>query len=181
MKDDVRIDVVLGDITKLDVDAMVNPANTKLVMGGGVAGAIKRAGGKEIEDEAVRKGPIKIGEAVETKAGRLKARYVIHAPTMDLSFKTDEEKIRLAVKAALKKAKDLGVKSLAIPGMGTGVGGFPEEKAAGIIVEEIMKEKPSFGITLVDMNKRMVNAFKQALSELKRKVNEYEDKSQSNF
>jgi len=102
-----------GDITTLEVDAIVNAANTRLVMGGGVAGAIKRAGGKEIEEEAVAKGPIRIGEAVETTAGKLKAKFVIHSPTMDMDFKTDENKIRLAVRAALKKAEELGIESIA--------------------------------------------------------------------
>jgi len=79
----VRIVVLTGDITKQEVDAIVNPANSMLVMGGGVAGAIKRVGGKEIEDESVKHAPVPVGEAVATGAGRLKAKYVIHAPTME--------------------------------------------------------------------------------------------------
>ncbi|MCM8763108.1 MAG: macro domain-containing protein, partial [Candidatus Omnitrophica bacterium] len=97
-----EIKVIEGDITDLAVDAIVNAANNKLVMGGGVAGAIKKKGGKEIEEEAVKKGPIKIGEAIETKAGRLKAKYVIHAATMGLDFKTDEIKIRNSCANSLK-------------------------------------------------------------------------------
>lgn len=87
-----EIKVVKGDITQVKADAIVNAANNKLVMGGGVAGAIKRKGGKIIEDEAVKKGPIKVGEAVVTGAGDLPAEYVIHAATMGMNFETDEVK-----------------------------------------------------------------------------------------
>jgi len=137
----MRIKVVKGDITSLGVDAIVNPANTHLVMGGGVAGAIKRKGGKEIEEEARKYAPIKIGEAVITSAGKLKAKYVIHSPTMKLDFKTDEEKIALATKAAIEKAIEFNIKSLAFPAMGTGVGGIPFKIAAETMKNEILKYK----------------------------------------
>jgi O-acetyl-ADP-ribose deacetylase (regulator of RNase III) len=163
----VEIETFLGDITKLEVDAIVNAANTRLIMGGGVAGAIKRAGGKEIEDEAISKGPIKIGEAVETKAGKLPAKWVIHSPTMQTDFKTDETKIRLAIKAALKKADELGIKSVAFPALGTGVGGFSREKAAKIMIDEIKNHiDTGTGIKLIilsDINKEQVDAFKALL------------------
>jgi len=161
----VEIETFLGDITKLEVDAIVNAANTRLFMGGGVAGAIKRAGGKEIEDEAVSKGPIKIGEAVETTAGKLKAKYVIHSPTMETDFRTDENKIRLAIKAALKKADELGIETIAFPALGTGVGGFSREEAAKLMVEEIKKHIDAGTnlkkIILSDINKEQVDAFKK--------------------
>lgn len=161
----VEIETFLGDITKLEVDAIVNAANTRLYMGGGVAGAIKRAGGKEIENEAVSKGPIKIGEAVETTAGRLNAKYVIHSPTMETDFKTDENKIRLAIRAALKKADELRIESVAFPALGTGVGGFSREEAAKIMVEEIKKHIDSGTslkkIILSDINKEQVDAFER--------------------
>lgn len=137
----MKIRVVKGDITALEVDAIVNPANTHLVMGGGVAGAIKRKGGKEIEEEARKYAPIKIGEAVITSAGKLKAKYVIHSPTMKLDFKTDENKIALATKAAIEKAIEFNIKSLAFPAMGTGVGGIPFKIAAEIMKNEILKYK----------------------------------------
>jgi O-acetyl-ADP-ribose deacetylase (regulator of RNase III) len=161
----IEIETFLGDITKLEVDAIVNAANTGLFMGGGVAGAIKRAGGKEIEDEAVAKAPIKIGEAVETTAGKLKVKYVIHSPTMETDFITDENKIRLAIKAALQKADELGIESIAFPALGTGVGGFSREEAAKIMVEEI-KEHINAGtklkrIILSDINRKQVDAFKE--------------------
>ncbi|AEA47710.1 macro domain-containing protein [Archaeoglobus veneficus] len=156
-----------GDITKLEVDAIVNAANTRLIMGGGVAGAIKRAGGKEIEDEAVAKGPIKIGEAVATTAGKLKAKYVIHSPTMGMDFKTDENKIRLSVQAALKKADELGVETIAFPAMGTGVGGFSREEAAKIMIEEIKKHIDNGTnikkIILADVNREQVEAFERVI------------------
>jgi O-acetyl-ADP-ribose deacetylase (regulator of RNase III) len=166
----VIIEFYHGDITKLEVEAIVNAANTRLYMGGGVAGAIKRAGGQEIEDEAVSKGPIKIGKAVETTAGKLKARYVIHSPTMELDFKTNEEKIRLAMKAALKKAEELGIKSIAFPALGTGVGGFSKSEAARIMVEEI-KNSVDAGtdlerIILADISEEQVEEYRKRAEEI---------------
>ena len=133
------IRIVQGDITGLEVDAIVNAANNELVMGGGVAGAIKRKGGKGIEDEAVKKGPIEIGGAVSTSAGSLPAKYVIHAATMGLDFKTDEAKIRSSCANALKEAERLKVRSIAFPALGCGVGGFPEIGAAKIMAQEVFR------------------------------------------
>jgi O-acetyl-ADP-ribose deacetylase (regulator of RNase III) len=162
----VEIEFYNGDITKLEVDAIVNAANTRLYMGGGVAGAIKRAGGKEIEDEAVLKGPVKIGEAVETTAGRLKAKYVIHSPTMELDFKTDEVKVRSAMKAALDKARELGISSIAFPALGTGVGGFPKDRAAEIMVEEVKRHVDSETslkkIVLADISEEQVEYYRKS-------------------
>lgn len=131
-----EIEVIKGDITEMETDAIVNAANNRLWMGGGVAGAIKRKGGKIIEEEAVKQGPIQIGEAVVTTAGSLKARYVIHAAGMGMDFKTDEEKIRKATRNSLKRAEEMGIKSIALPAIGTGVGGFPLEKAAEVMIGE---------------------------------------------
>ncbi len=132
------ISVVLGDITQTQADAIVNPANSRLMMGGGVAGAIKRIGGAIIEKEAVQKGPIRVGEAVATSAGKLKARYVIHAPTMPLpAMSTDLKNVEKATSAALRLARDLELSSIAIPGMGTGVGGVPVKDAAQTMIEAI--------------------------------------------
>ncbi|MEM0202643.1 MAG: macro domain-containing protein [Archaeoglobaceae archaeon] len=167
----VQIEALHGDITKLEVDAIVNAANTHLYMGGGVAGAIKKAGGKEIEEEAVKKGPIKIGEAVVTSAGKLKAKFVIHAPTMELDFKTDEKKVRSAMIAALKKAEELGVQSIAFPALGTGVGGLPKDLVAKIMVEELKKHVESGTklkkVIFVDINKEQVEFFKKEIEALK--------------
>ena len=134
----VEVELVEGDITEQEVDAIVNAANNELWMGGGVAGAIKRKGGEEIEREAVSKGPIEVGSAVETGAGRLPAKYVIHAAVMSgRDLKTDAEKIRRATRSALELAERLGVESIAFPALGTGVGGFPFEECAKIMLSEV--------------------------------------------
>lgn len=122
----VEIVVKRGDITEEEVDAIVNPANSLMVMGGGVAGAIKRRGGEEIEKEAMKYAPVPIGQAVVTSAGKLRAKYVIHAPTMERpAMRTSLDKVAKAVQAALRAAEERGLESLAFPGMGTGVGGLP--------------------------------------------------------
>lgn len=108
-------------------------------MGGGVAGIIRKKGGQEIEDEAVKKGPIKIGEAVWTKAGKLNIQYVIHAATMGMDFKTDEEKIRVSCANALKCAEELKIQSIAFPALGCGVGRFPAVGAAKIMTQEVLR------------------------------------------
>jgi len=136
---DTEVKIVQGDITELKADAIVNAANNKLVMGGGVAGAIRRKGGKIIEEEAVKKGPIEVGEAVATSAGKLPAKYVIHAATMSMDFKTDEIKIRNSCRNSLKAAEDLEIKSIAFPALGCGVGGFPLLACAKIMAQEALK------------------------------------------
>jgi len=134
-----EIKVVQADITELKVDAIVNAANNKLLMGGGVAGAIKKKGGKIIEDEAVKKGPIEIGGAVATSAGKLPAKYVIHAATMGMDFITDEIKIRNSCRNSLKIAEELKIGSIAFPALGCGVGGFPYLAAAKIMAQEVYR------------------------------------------
>lgn len=120
-----RLVVVEGDITKARVDAIVNPANSLMIMGGGVAGAIKRAGGNEIEKEAMEKAPVPVGQAISTGAGQLAARYVIHAPTMERpAMRIPLENAVMATRAALEEARRLGVESIAFPAMGAGVGGL---------------------------------------------------------
>jgi len=134
-----EIKIIQADITGLKVDAIVNAANNKLVMGGGVAGAIKKKGGRIIEDEAVKKGPIKIGEAVYTGAGGLAAKFVIHAATMGMDFKTDEAKVRDSCRNALKVAEELEISSVAFPALGCGVGEFPHQAAAKIMAQEAFR------------------------------------------
>jgi O-acetyl-ADP-ribose deacetylase (regulator of RNase III) len=129
-----ELTVVEGDITSLDVDAIANAANDHLWMGAGVAGAIKRAGGEEIEREAVAKGPIAIGDAVATGAGRLKARHVIHGAVMGQDLRTSADLVRRTTARCLEVADELGVASLALPAFGTGVGGFPLGECARIMV-----------------------------------------------
>jgi O-acetyl-ADP-ribose deacetylase (regulator of RNase III) len=132
-----RVSLHKGDITQVEADAIVNAANNALWMGGGVAGAIKRVGGSEIEDEAIRQGPIPVGEAVVTGAGALKARYVIHAAVMATDLATDSEKIKAATKSSLLRADELGLKSIAFPALGTGIGAFPHSKAAQIMIDTV--------------------------------------------
>lgn len=136
---DTEIKVVLGDITDFKVDAIVNAANNRGVMGGGVAAAIKKKGGKIIEDEAVKKCPIGIGEAIFTSAGNLKAKYVIHAATMGVDYKTDEIKIRNSCMNSLKVADELGIGSIVFPALGCGTGGFPLLASAKIMAQEIWR------------------------------------------
>jgi O-acetyl-ADP-ribose deacetylase len=129
------LEVAQGDITACDVDAIVNAANNHLWMGAGVAGAIKRRGGQAIEDEAVRQGPIPVGAAVVTGGGGLKARYVIHAAAMGQDLVTNAELIRQATISSLRQAADLGLTSVAFPALGTGVGGFPVDEAARVMID----------------------------------------------
>jgi O-acetyl-ADP-ribose deacetylase len=131
-----RLEVREADVTTLDVDAIANAANTELRHGGGVAAAIVRKGGPSIQEECLRNGPIRLGEAVETAGGALPARWVIHAATMELGGPTSAEIIRSATANTLMKADQLGARSLALVAFGTGVGGFPVEAAARIEVEE---------------------------------------------
>ena len=131
------IEVMQADITKLELDAIANAANTQLRHGGGVAGAIVRGGGRSIQDESDRKAPIALGEAIETGAGELPARWVIHAATMELGGPTSADIIRKATRSTLAKADELGARSLGLVAFGTGVGGFPIEEAARIEVEEV--------------------------------------------
>lgn len=134
-----EIEVMQTDITKLEVDAIANAANTQLRHGGGVAGAISRAGGREVQAESDRVAPVGLGEAAETTAGEMSSRWVIHAATMELGGPTSAEIIRDATAATLKKADELGARSLAMVAFGTGVGGFPLDEAARIEVEEVRR------------------------------------------
>jgi O-acetyl-ADP-ribose deacetylase (regulator of RNase III) len=129
-----ELEVMAADVTKLDVDAIANAANTDLLHGGGVAGAISRAGGPEVQRESDAKAPIGLGEAVETTAGDMPARWVIHAATMELGGPTSPEIIDRATRSTLAKAEELGARSLALVAFGTGVGGFPLDEAAQIMV-----------------------------------------------
>lgn len=131
------VGIFLGDITTLEVDAIVNAANSQLWMGAGVAGAIKRAGGKGIEEEAVRLGPIPVGESVVTSGGMLKARYVIHSAAMGPDLMTNADLIRQATRTALLRARERNLTSIALPALGTGVGAFPLVEAARIMAQAV--------------------------------------------
>jgi O-acetyl-ADP-ribose deacetylase (regulator of RNase III) len=130
------VEVVEGDITDQRVDAIVNAANTGLVLGAGVAGAIRRKGGPSIQEECDRLAPVALGEAVATGAGSLHARWVIHAAVMEIVPRTNAATIRTCTRNSLALADSLGAGSLALPALGTGVAGFPLERAAGTMIGE---------------------------------------------
>ena len=130
-----ELSVEQADITKLEVDAIANAANSRLLHGGGVAAAIARAGGEELERESRERAPVPVGEAVETTAGDMPSRWVIHAATMEQpGGRSDAEVIGRATRSTLAKAEELGARSLGLVAFGTGVGGFPIEEAARIMV-----------------------------------------------
>jgi O-acetyl-ADP-ribose deacetylase (regulator of RNase III) len=129
-----ELEVMQADVTALEVDAIANAANTQLKHGGGVAGAISRAGGPEVQRESDERAPIPLGDAVETTAGDMPARWVIHAATMELGGPTSADIIERATRSTLAKAEELGCRSLALVAFGTGVGGFPLDEAARLMV-----------------------------------------------
>lgn len=139
----IELEVIQADVTKLEVDAITNAANTQLRHGGGVAAAISRAGGPDVQRESNGKAPIGLGEAVETTAGDMPARYVIHAATMELGGPTSADIIVAATISTLRKADELGCRSLGLVAFGTGVGGFPLDEAARLMVDAVRQHQPS--------------------------------------
>lgn len=163
----MKITIKKGDITKLNIDAIVNAANALGIMGGGVAGAIRRAGGEVIDQEAQAKSPIPIGKAVATTAGSLPCRFVIHAPAMEQPGGTaTEASVKQATLGALECAVGNGVRTLAIPGIGTGIGGLSCPEAARAIAGALKEHDTAFldEIILIDVNPEMVAAFQKELS-----------------
>jgi O-acetyl-ADP-ribose deacetylase (regulator of RNase III) len=133
-----RIRIVEQDIASLDVDAVTNAANDHLWMGAGVAGALKKSGGDEIEREAMSKGPIAVGDAIITGGGRLKARHVIHAAVMrQFVPHSNADAVARATRSALARAEEIGARTLALPALGTGVGGFSREECARIMIAAV--------------------------------------------
>lgn len=166
MTDRLQIHAVQGSILDAQADVIVNAANSRGIMGGGVAGVIKRAAGGEVEREAREKAPIAVGDAVLTSAGRTGFKGIIHAPTMsEPSMRIGSEAVARATRAALSCADQHGFVSVAIPGMGTGVGGVPSEEAAAAMVQEITRFVPQRlrTVFLIDVDGPMVNAWKQHL------------------
>jgi O-acetyl-ADP-ribose deacetylase (regulator of RNase III) len=135
-----RIELWNGDICQLEVDAIVVPAATSLWMSAGIAGEVKRAGGDEIEFAAVRQAPAHLGEAIVTPAGRLAAKVVIHAVSLERDRRTTSAAIESATRATLARARELQLGSIAIPALGTGIGGFPLDEAARVVVEAVRDE-----------------------------------------
>jgi O-acetyl-ADP-ribose deacetylase len=163
----VELDVVEGDITTLDVDAIANAANDRLWMGAGVAGAIKRAGGEEIEREAVAKGPIEVGDAVATGGGRLKARYVIHGAVMGQDLRTSANLVARTTRRCLEVADELGCASVALPAFGTGVGGFPLDECAALMAGEARAYEPRTleRVVFAVFGEEAEDAFRQAVED----------------
>ena len=134
-----KVIIQQGDLTDMDVDAIVNAANNDLILGGGVAGAIRRKGGEEIQRECTKIGTIPLGYAVITGGGKLKARHVIHAASMQLGGGTSAPALRQSVAHTLRLADEHGIKTLAFPAVGTGIAGFPMKECAEIMLGETAK------------------------------------------
>jgi O-acetyl-ADP-ribose deacetylase len=132
-----KITLRQGDLTEADVDAIVNAANNDLMLGGGVAGAIRVKGGPAIQQECDRIGTIPLGEAAITGAGLLRARHVIHAASMRLGESTSEANLRAATRKSLMRANENSLETIAFPAIGTGIAGFPIERCAQVMLEEV--------------------------------------------
>ena len=159
------IHVAIGDISQLTVDAIVNPSNSLGIMSGGVAGAIKAAGGQEIEDEARAMAPVAVGAAIITGPGALFCKAVIHAPTAEVpGQKIGVESVRRATRAALLAATRNGYDTIAFPGIGTGIGGVPHDEAARAMVDEVraVKSPPPSTVWLIATHDEMLWAFEDA-------------------
>ncbi|MGH9377841.1 MAG: macro domain-containing protein [Terriglobia bacterium] len=135
----VKIEFTKGDITEMAVDAIVNAANNDLMLGAGVAGAIRRKGGARIQEECDRIGPVALGDAAVTTGGNLKALYVVHAASMQLGGQTTADSLRLSVKNTLDRAEEKAFRSIAFPAIGTGIAGFPMEQCARIMISETLE------------------------------------------
>ena len=162
----MQIHLAKSDITTMNVDAVVNPANSLGIMGGGVAAALSRKGGPTIQREAMSLAPIAVGAAVVTNAGQLWAKHVIHAPTMEEpGTKVGVENVRRATRAALLAAAHHGFEVITLPGMGTGLGGVDPADAARAIVDELRahrQPKPTT-VYLVDLNSEILAHLEEAL------------------
>ncbi len=139
MNSSEKIVLLQGDLTEMDVDAIVNAANNDLQLGGGVAGAIRRKGGEAIQQECDAIGSIPIGGAAITTGGKLRARFVIHAASMQLGGETTARALRSSTAHALRIAAECGLRSIAFPAVGTGIAGFPIPECARIMLREVVE------------------------------------------
>lgn len=131
-----RIVLREGDLTEERVDAIVNAANSNLLLGAGVAGAIRRKGGPSVQKECDEHGPIEVGDAAVTGAGDLAAEYVIHAAAMAPGGRASEESVRSSMRRSLELAHEKGCRTLAVPAIGAGIAGFPMRRCAEVLLEE---------------------------------------------
>ncbi len=165
-----RIEIRQGDLTEMDVDAIVNAANNDLQLGGGVAGAIRRKGGPQIQAECDEIGAIPVGGAAITSGGKLKARHVIHAASMQLGGRTSAQSLRSSTAHSLRIAEQNGLKSIAFPAVGTGIAGFPLRECAEIMLRETVKhlERPTSleKVYFVLFDKEALDTFTQTFAEL---------------
>jgi len=165
-----RVKIVCGDITSERVDAIVNAANTDLLLGGGVAGAIRLKGGPSIQVECDRHGPTKLGNAVLTGAGNLCARYVIHAAVMHLGNKPPAESIEKSTLSSLQIASDNNLRDIAFPALGTGVGGFEMARSAEIMLQKVIEFQTThecpFEVRFVLFDEKGRTTFKESLDRL---------------
>jgi O-acetyl-ADP-ribose deacetylase len=162
-----KIRISEGDLTEVDADAIVNAANSELILGGGVAGAIRVKGGPAIQEECSRIGPIALGEAAITSAGRLKARHVIHAASMRLGESTLEENLRAATRNSLRRAVESSLKSIAFPAIGTGIAGFPIARCAEVMLEEVRAHLEGSTLERIDFvlfDRRSLEVFERVLN-----------------
>jgi O-acetyl-ADP-ribose deacetylase (regulator of RNase III) len=166
-----RIEILQGDLTEMNTDAIVNAANNDLQLGGGVAGAIRRKGGPKIQAECNEIGTIPIGGAAITTGGDLKARYVIHAASMELGGRTDALTLRGSTAHSLRIAAQKKLKTIAFPAVGTGVAGFPMRECAEIMLREVAKhfEGPTSleKVSFVLFDNDALRTFQRALNEMK--------------
>ena len=169
-----RIEILQGDLVDMDTDAIVNAANNDLQLGGGVAGAIRRKGGPRIQSECDEIGPVPVGGAALTSGGNLKARYVIHAASMQLGGKTSPQSLRSSTAHALRIAAQKELKTISFPAIGTGIAGFPMRECAEIMLREAAKhfEGPTSleKIYFVLFDKEALAVFNSVRSELESKV-----------
>jgi O-acetyl-ADP-ribose deacetylase (regulator of RNase III) len=166
-----KLELKMGDITEMEVDAIVNAANNDLILGGGVAGAIRRKGGDAIQDECNKIGSVPLGEAAITTGGNLKAKHVIHAASMSLGSWTTRESLRNSVKNSLVRAEERKLKTLAFCAIGTGIGGFPLDRCAQIMVDTIIDHVKSSvnldKVHIVLFDEKNFGAFKEYYDSLK--------------
>src|SRR5207244_4981151 len=134
---ETRVVIITGDLVEQGVDAIVNAANKGLQLGGGVAGAIRRAGGRAIQDECDAHGPVRVGEAAITGAGELRARYVIHAASMSLGGRTTRSSLKSSMDDVFRLAHQHDVTTIAVPAVGTGIAGFPLDECARVMAESL--------------------------------------------
>lgn len=168
-----RIEIIQGDLTEMDTDAIVNAANNDLKLGGGVAGAIRRKGGAQIQAECDAIGPIPLGGAAITSGGNLKARHVIHAASMELGGRTSALTLRSSTAHSLRIAAQNGLKTIAFPAVGTGIAGFPLRECAEVMLRETLRhlegETTLEKIYFVLFDDEALTVFKQVFAEMQSK------------